>query len=235
MKKIFVGLVNKLSQLLINRITYQEFVAPVFDRLNERPVEYAFVFESIAKYYPKSILDIGTGLTALPHLMANCGIKVTAIDNIRDYWTANMLNRHYWVNNDDITNLKLNRKFEMIVCVSTLEHIELSDLAIKNMVGRLTDMGKLVLTFPYNEKNGVANVYKLKGTNATELPKYATRAFCRQDLKRWEKDNQIKVIEQSYWDFFSGDYWTVGKMELPPKKVNSTSKHHITTIVFEKK
>lgn len=234
MTNIIVDTFNWLTRKIINRITYAEFVNPIFNKLNERPVEYSFVFEMIAKYYPKSVLDVGTGLTALPHLMANCGIKVVAVDNIKDYWTTNMINRHYWVKNDDVTKLNLQQKFEMVVCVSTLEHIEQFNLAVKNMVGRLKKNGHLILTFPYNEKKGAVNVYELKGTNAQELPKYHTRAFCRHDLNRWEKDCGLKIVDQQYWDFFTGDYWTVGNMVLPPKKVDKNTKHQISTVIFRK-
>ena len=36
-------------------------------------------------------------------LLASCGYVVTAIDNIRDYWPNGMVNRHWHVQNDDIT------------------------------------------------------------------------------------------------------------------------------------
>ena len=37
-----------------------------FRRHNERPVEFAFVFSQIAKLAPKTILDVGSGESALP-------------------------------------------------------------------------------------------------------------------------------------------------------------------------
>ncbi|MBP9818261.1 class I SAM-dependent methyltransferase [Candidatus Shapirobacteria bacterium] len=228
-------LLNWLSKKLLDRINYREYLMPAFDKQNERPVEYSFVFAQIAKYYPKKILDVGTGLTALPHLMANCGCQVTAVDNIRDYWPKDMFNRHFWVIDDDIQKSKLEEKFDMITCVSTLEHIGDYSQAVAEMVRLLARKGHLVLTFPYNEKKGVENVYLLKGTNAKELPKYGTRAFCRDNIRIWEKTYNVKVVGQEYWQFFDGDYWTVGKMELPPRKVTSGERHQISCIVLEKK
>ena len=56
-----------------------EFTHQKFTLFNERPVEYGFVFKKLAEIYPRSILDVGTGTTALPHLMRNCGSLVTAV------------------------------------------------------------------------------------------------------------------------------------------------------------
>src|SRR3989338_1010976 len=230
--------INPFRQLVIrsiNKINYIEYNKPVFDKFNERPVEYSFIFEQIKELYPKTILDVGTGITALPHLMANCGCKVTAIDNIKDYWTNGMFNRHYHIINDDITNSKLKDTFDMITCVSTLEHIEKCDQAVKSMFSLLKNGGVLALTFPYNEKIGVPNVYSLPDSTAKNLPKYKTRAYCREDLNRWQKQNNAIIVKQEYWKFFTGDYWTEGKIILPPQKVEREDKHQISCILFKKR
>mgnify|MGYP003681945001 CR=1 FL=1 len=57
-----------------------EFNNQSFIGFNERPVEYSFKFRSHKSLYPKKVLDVGTGKTALPHLMSTCGCLVTAID-----------------------------------------------------------------------------------------------------------------------------------------------------------
>ncbi|OHA94164.1 MAG: hypothetical protein A3E02_00770 [Candidatus Zambryskibacteria bacterium RIFCSPHIGHO2_12_FULL_38_34] len=228
-------MIKKILYFFINRLNYKEYKKPLFGEPNERPLEYRFIFEQISTYYPKHILDVGTGITALPHLMANCGCKVTAIDNIKDYWTDGMFNRHYHIINDDITNSKLKDTFDMITCVSTLEHIEKCDQAVKSMFSLLKNGGILVLTFPYNEKRGVSNVYSLPDSTAKNLPKYKTRAYCREDLDRWQKQNNAYLIKQEYWQFFTGDYWTEGKIILPPQKVEREDKHQISCILFQKR
>ncbi|CAB5159687.1 hypothetical protein D3OALGA1CA_4965 [Olavius algarvensis associated proteobacterium Delta 3] len=95
-------------------ICRQEFRLQDFSRFNERPVEYAFVLKKIGEIYPLTILDVGTGTTALPHLMRNCGCLVTATDNKRDYWPNGMHNRHYHVIDDDITATRLSDTFDFI-------------------------------------------------------------------------------------------------------------------------
>lgn len=218
-----------------NIINRKEFTNPPFLLFNERPVEYRYVFEQISKYYPKSILDVGTGTTALPHLMANCGCRVTAIDNISDYWRTGMHNRHYLVINDDITDTKLNEKFDLITCISTLEHIENCDAALVNMFSLLNEMGHVVLTFPYNESRGVENVYALSESGSKKNQKYRTRAYSRSDLEKWSELTNAEIVHQEYWQFFTGDYWTVGDMIFPPVKVNKGDKHQISCVVFQKK
>ena len=42
-----------------------------------------FVFRNISKIWPKTVLDVGTGKNSSLHMMCNCGLIVTAIDNIK--------------------------------------------------------------------------------------------------------------------------------------------------------
>ena len=69
----------------------------------------------------------------MPHLMRNCGFLVTAIDNIKDYWHHGMTNRHYHVINDDITRSCLDGPFDLVSCISVLEHIPYHQKAIENI------------------------------------------------------------------------------------------------------
>jgi 2-polyprenyl-3-methyl-5-hydroxy-6-metoxy-1,4-benzoquinol methylase len=110
------------------------------------------LLKKLTEIYPHNVLDVGTGITSLPQLIRNCGYHVTAIDNIRDYWPTGMVNRHYYVINDDITNTQLVKKFDLVTCVSVLEHIDKCDDAIRNMFSLLNPEGHLILTFPYTEK-----------------------------------------------------------------------------------
>lgn len=228
---------NPLSMFVrfyVNQINKKEYFNPPFNLFNERPVEYRFVFTQLANYYPKKVLDVGTGLTALPHLMANCGMAVTAIDNIKDYWPMGMFNRHYYVINQSITNPQLNEKFDLVTCISTLEHIDDFNQAVKSMFALLNPGGHLVLTFPYNEEKFVDNVYALPNSNVKQLPYHKAHAYSRDQLNNWCAENKATLVEQEYWHFFTGDYWTVGDKLTIPKKVNKEEKHQISCVVFEK-
>jgi 2-polyprenyl-3-methyl-5-hydroxy-6-metoxy-1,4-benzoquinol methylase len=113
-------------------VSKHEYDHQSFSRINERPVEYAFVFAHMARICPRTILDVGSGMTALPHLLRSTGALVTAIDNVRDYWPSGMVNRHYHIIDDDITRPRLRDTFDLVTCVSVLEHVEQSDVAVSN-------------------------------------------------------------------------------------------------------
>ena len=83
---------------------------------------------------------------------------MTATDNVHDYWPTGMSNRHYHVIDDDITNTRLSETFDLITCVSVLEHIQEPDDAMRNMFSLVKTNGHLIITCPYNEKSYEKNV-----------------------------------------------------------------------------
>ena len=203
-------------------------------KFNERPVEFGFVFKHIGQLYPLHILDVGTGKTALPHLMRNCGAVVTAIDNIKDYWQTGMRNRHYHIIDDDICSPKIDKKFDLITCISVLEHIEEYSKAIASMFKLLNDHGHLIITCPYAENSYVSNVYKLENSSYGQNAKFVTQSYSREQLNKWLDDNGGEIVDQEYWQYWSGDHWTVGNQIIPPNKVTSDEKHQLTCILIRK-
>ena len=203
-------------------------------RFNERPIEFAFAFRKLAELYPQTVLDVGTGTTALPHLMRNCGFLVTAIDNIRDYWTTDVLNRHYHVIDDDITKTRLKASFDLITCISVLEHVQRFDEAMANMANLLNPGGHLILTCPYSEASYVRNVYELPGSSYGQGAPYATQSFSRREIGRWTAECQLAVVEQEFWQCWTGGHWTVGSRVLPPRRVAATDLHQLTCLHFRK-
>ena len=92
------------------RIIYEQFAAwllkpmliyehhhPQREAINERPIEYAFAFKCLREISPQQVLDVGSGRSSWPHILANCGFKVTAIDQIKYYWKGGFFNRHYHI------------------------------------------------------------------------------------------------------------------------------------------
>jgi len=233
MRKLMKSMLKPLFHLGPSWLCKWEYEHQVL-RFSERPVEFSFVFRKLADIYPRQILDVGTGTTALPHILRNCGALVTATDNIKNYWSAGMFNRHYHVINDDITCTRLMRKFDLITCISVLEHIETPDIAMRNMFSLLNPNGHLILTFPYTEKNYVRNVYELTGSSYGQDAPYITQSFSRIELNQWLLENQGVIMEQEYWEFWSGDYWTVGCQIIPPLKVSADDKHQLSCIHMQK-
>jgi 2-polyprenyl-3-methyl-5-hydroxy-6-metoxy-1,4-benzoquinol methylase len=227
-------LINRFANVYLRYVCRLEYRCQKYLSFNERPVEYSFVFRQLAQCCPRAVLDVGTGSTALPQLMHHCGFLVTAIDNIKDFWPKGMVNRHFYVINDDITSTKLTGKFDMITCVSVLEHIREYDRAVASMVSLLRSGGHLVFSFPYNEKAYVQNVYHLNGSNAARNLPFEAHAFSRNELERWVRDHAAELIEQEYWRFFSGEYWSVGERLRFPEKVNKAESHQMTCVLLRK-
>jgi len=212
--------------------TRREYHAQRFVHINERPIEFGFVFKKLLECCPTTVLDVGTGKTALPHLMRNCGFLVTATDNIVDYWPAGMYNRHYHVINDDITKTTIKETFDFITCISVLEHVKHHEAAVRNMIELLNQKGHLALTFPYSERTYVPNVYKLPDSSYGKDAPYVCQSLSREEIDHWMLDNRAKIVDQEYWRFWEGDFWTCGKQELPPRQVSKTEGHQLTCILI---
>ncbi|MFX1402208.1 MAG: class I SAM-dependent methyltransferase [Promethearchaeota archaeon] len=222
---------SKFYCKLTNKLEYQ---LQKHYKFNERIIEYQFIFNVLKDIYPKTLLDVGTGTTALPHLLSKSGINVTAIDNIYDYWPKGMFNRHFHVINSDITKVELNQKFDVITCISVLEHISKFNDAIDTMITYLKPNGHLILTFPYNENKYIANVYDLDGASYGQKFKFKCQVFSRNELNLWLQKHKCRIIKQEYWQVFTGDFWTIGRSIYPPKLVNKDEKHQITCILLKK-
>lgn len=226
---------KRLYKLLLSFICRREYKQQRFVAHNERPVEYRFVFEQVTRLAPRDVLDVGTGMTALPHLLRTCGCVVSAIDNVRDYWPAGMVNRHFWVIDDDITRTRLEQQFDLITCISTLEHIHGYDQAVACMFKLLRPGGHLVLTFPYHEQQYQPNVYELPGSSEVgKRHPFVTQAFSRATVDGWLAANAGSVVTQEYWRFFDGEYWTEGKRLQSPMQVSASERHQISCLLLRK-
>jgi 2-polyprenyl-3-methyl-5-hydroxy-6-metoxy-1,4-benzoquinol methylase len=218
----------------VSAICRAEFENQEFFRFNERPSEFAFVFKKLAQLYPKTILDVGTGTTALPHLMRNCGHLVTATDNVKDYWPQGMVNRHYWIVDDDITQTKLVEQFDMVTCVSTLEHIKKFDAAVRNMLRLTKPGGHVIITCPYNEPKYCANCYDLPESAYGQDAPYVTQSYSRKELDGWCRDNGATVVDQEFWQYWTGELWTQGQQIIPPQKTSANEPHQLTCLLLKK-
>ena len=43
------------------------------------------------------------------------------------------------------------------------------------------------------------------------------------------------MVKQEYWQFFTGDFWTVGDRLPIPKSVGKNDKHQISCILMQKR
>lgn len=226
--------INLIGMIYTRWLCKREFNQQKFLGLNERPMEFAFLFRKIAEIYPKTVLDVGTGMTAVPYMLRNSGLLVTAIDNIKDYWPKGMVNRHFHVVNDDIKNTKLTKTFDVITCISVLEHIQDHRAAMKSMYKLLNPGGTLILTCPYANHQYAPNVYDLPESSVTEKFSFVTQSFSENDRVRWMQDSLFELVDEEYWQFFEGEFWTCGKKLESPLKVDKKDRHQICCMAFKK-
>ena len=230
-----VRIILKIGNLYNRYLCLKEYRAQRYVYFNERPAEYSFLFRHLTSLCPHSVLDIGTGTTALPHLMSHCGFVVTSIDNVRDFWPRGMFNRHFYVIDDDICAPRLRLKFDLITCISVLEHIKDPDSAVTSMFSMLNPDGHVILSFPYSETTYVENVYVLDGSSAPKDVSFITQAFSRKELNRWIAKNDGQIVDQEFWQYFTGPFWTLGKRLKVPKQVAKDDTHQMSCLLIAKR
>ena len=238
MKKIILLAYSFFAKIVITPILNLEQRRPKSSEIrtipvNERPVEYAFSFKQLQKYCTGKILDIGPGLSSWPHLLSNCGYDVKAIDKIDGYWSS-LFNRHFKIEHDDITNSKLVEKFQFATCLSVLEHIPNHKAAIQGIHKLLDKNGYLILTVPYNENHYDKDIYQHPEAGYGKDYRFITQVYSRGEIEMWLKNTSFKIIEQEYYQIFTGEFWTFGDRIAPSKKVENSDLHHLTCILLQK-
>lgn len=228
-------LIQRVADLYLDMICRRELTSPEFPQLNERVCEFRFVFNHLASLLPRTILDVGTGRSALPHLFYNCGFITRAVDPGVDYWGVRVRNRHFYVEVDDIKKPALRGPFDLITCISALEHIVEYDAALESMAALLAPGGHLILTFPYSDGEYCPDVYKLPGSLAPKDMHFVTQAFSREQLLSWEKRVGLELVEQEYWRFFTGKHWSVGERLAKPLPATRDTLHQLTCVLFRKR
>jgi len=210
---ILKAAIHRAGQAYIRKICDSDFRHQDYVVHNERPIEYGFALRALSENQPRNVLDVGTGTTAWPHLMRNCGYVVTAIDNVHDYWPERMTNRHWTVLDVDILNLNGNLAhnfFEAITCISVLEHIEDHRKAVQNMVRLLSPGGILILTTPYSHYHPYPNVYKHPNALYGQGEPYICRSSSKEELNQW-LFNGLLLEKRELWKLFTGDIWATGQ------------------------
>lgn len=225
---------TRVAQAAVAPLLYYEWTQRSTRHVNERPVEYAFSLQCLSKHGSKTILDVGSGRTAWPQLLAGCGFSVTAVDQASEYWSGFFVNRHHWVLHQDITAPELGERFDAVTCLSVIEHIPHDTLAIRGMANLVRPGGHIILSFPYSERRYVDNVYALPGVSYGQTASYICRVYDRKTVDKWADSAGLRLIEQRYYRIFEGDLWAFGARLHPTPEVSVDETHHLTCLVFER-
>jgi SAM-dependent methyltransferase len=232
--RVVTSAIHSLGRAYVNRVCEREYQAQSFQCVNERLIEYRFVFNCLSRWSARDVLDVGTGLSALPHLLRTCGFMVTAIDDVHKYWPdGTFVNRHFHVIQDDICNANVGRgKYDWVTCISVLEHVVDHRAAMRAMFDALRPGGHLIVTFPYNERQYVENAYKLPDAGYGQEEPYICRVYSRRELDDWIKDSDGHIVAQEYWEVFTGSLWSCGERLSRPVRVQREAKHHLSCVLL---
>jgi SAM-dependent methyltransferase len=231
------SLVHGAGRWYIRRICLNEYQSQVPGPRNERSIEYGFALRGLAKNRASSVLDVGTGTTAWPHLLRNCGYVVTAIDNVTDYWPQGMVNRHWPVLDVDITkpdSEKLREKYDAITCISVVEHIKDHVTAVQNMTALLKTGAILILTTPFSCGHSHPNVYSRPDALwGKDLP-YICRSSSSAELQEW-LDSDLSIEQRELWQLFTGPVWATGERCEWRRAETEDEPHQLGCFLFRKK
>lgn len=137
---------------------------------------------------------------------------ITASDLKGSYYNV-FHNHHIHVVKDNITKSRFDdASFDVITCISTLEHIPDFNKAISEMTRLLKPGGFLILTFPYQYEEFQEDVYKLKDSNAYDKHiKFITRSYSDKEISSWIEKHGLSEDKVSYYRGFEGKFWSTGK------------------------
>lgn len=111
-----------------NNISLQEFLNNAMkNRAEVRPLEYAFVYQCLCKLDINTTLDVGCRESNLANFLAKVGYESYGIDiNPYPKPSFNFILA-------DIFNYDFKMKFDLVIAISTIEHIGLSFYGQKNI------------------------------------------------------------------------------------------------------
>jgi 2-polyprenyl-3-methyl-5-hydroxy-6-metoxy-1,4-benzoquinol methylase len=226
---------HAFGKAYVHKLTRDEYQHQKAAHRNERAIEYRFLFDCLVRTGARTVLDVGTGQTALPHLLRTSGCHVTAIDNVDDYWPTAIINRHWHVLKDDIRSPVVKGPFDFVVCVSVIEHMRDHHAALSAMAKLVDSDGHFVLTTPYSEHRSVPNVYAEPGAAYGQDLPYICRSSSRKELGEWLEITNTEIVLQEYWRCWTGLFWAQGERYLVPEQVTADESHQLTCLLLRHK
>jgi SAM-dependent methyltransferase len=201
------------ARLYLAPILKREWEFPPIRELREYVFQFEFAMRAVARHMPREVLDAGSGMSAWPHLLASCGVRVTATDEIDGYW-GSMFNRHYYVQQDDITETRLHRQYDMVTCLGVVTCIEGDRAALRNLFALVKPGGHIVVTCAYRRNEPVPNAYAIPGASYNQP--FICRMYSQAEIDGWLAENGGELELQEHFRVFTGEYWAHGRRLEPP-------------------
>ena len=179
---------KKKTSFILNGKSYNYFYHWLGTFSNERCIEVPIIWDEVKQYNGKKVLEVGNVLS---------NYFSTNHDVVDKYEKA------YGVINQDIVDFHPIKKYDLIVSISTLEHVGWEEIpkeplkilsAIDNMMDLLEPQGKIVVTLPFGYNPEIIKLIK-------DGKIHFTQKFC---MKRISSDN--KWAEVKYEDIINSKY-----------------------------
>jgi SAM-dependent methyltransferase len=201
-------------------------------RVHENAPMYRFTLGELIDSRARRVLDVGSGTTAWPALLSNCGYHVTATDQMGVYWNGRYFNQHYHIIRDDITRTGMTVTFDAVMFLSALQHVPDHEAAVAALGELVAPGGLLVLAVPYNETRYVDDVYRRPGAGYGQDRPYPCHIFSRAEVDGWCQHHNLVLRAQEYYQVFDGDLWTFGARVSPPRIVGPGERSQFSTMSF---
>lgn len=183
---------NKSNKyFVLNKKKYKYFVHPYnFTWRNERIVEIPIAWEFIKNSNGKKVLEFGN---VLAHYYP---ITHTIIDKYE---------KGKGVINEDIVNFKHDSKFDLIISISTLEHVGWDEKnkdskkilkALEVLKKHLSSEGELVLTLPIGYNPNLDEYLKQNKINFSKI--YCLKRINSSNEWKQKKWDEVKNIKYGY-------------------------------------
>jgi SAM-dependent methyltransferase len=223
---------HTLGRLYVRDLLRRQFRRQGEPRVHENAPMYCFALGQLVETRAQRVLDVGSGTTAWPALLSNCGYHVTATDQMGVYWGGRYFNQHYYVIRDDITRTGMTETFDTVMFLSALQHVADQEAAVAALAALVAPGGRLVLAVPYNESRYVEDVYSLPGAGYGQDQPYGCHVFSRAEVDAWCRRHGLTLKAQEYYQVFDGELWTFGKRVSPPRVVGPRELSQFSAMSF---
>jgi len=154
----FPELIAKIKKIEEDTQNFENY--SIYMKWGIRKLEYSFILDNLVPNDDLNILDVGSGITILPHVISRIGCKVDALDPAPEWKLATteigqIYNRFYDsdVNyiNDYVFSIQGNELYDRIISVSVLEHLPSSEIGrtLDKIIALLKPGGRLIFTIDY--------------------------------------------------------------------------------------
>ncbi|OUX37952.1 MAG: hypothetical protein CBE33_02120 [Candidatus Pelagibacter sp. TMED273] len=146
-----------------------------------------YIFKKINKYIDcDKVLDFGAGFGFFSEYLRKLGKEVTAVDSNKK--AVDVLRQKNFLTFKTLN--EVNKKFDVIISLNVLEHIEDDQKVLENLYSALNENGKLILYLPSSMK---------VWTNLDEIVNHYRR-YSLKEIKNKAQMAGFRVIEAYHVD-----------------------------------